>query len=282
MTRIHLLFWICRMNWTLQTRTGRPCLLCLLRRNGRSIAARKRYDFRSIVWFTSDNSNTVVLINSQIIFVIRQRTVEPPSPIALIFYSADFISVSLWQAVQDITVSLITVPELWWPVKALPDLALSKRTWLFSPLCSVNVRPFDRTNRNWCVYELFNNSGSAWIVKPVQRGSAARTHCSIFKNLVRRAVSEARVGLLCGLEQERLACHVYVFWNQVICSKSSVSSRPLKNGQVPSLWVRIEGMKKKKRQTRTRQICLWGKIQEWKQKAYSRWLQWRKIMAGLI
>lgn len=33
----------CRMNWTWRIRTGRPCSLCLMRRNGRSTAARRRW-----------------------------------------------------------------------------------------------------------------------------------------------------------------------------------------------------------------------------------------------
>lgn len=33
----------CRMNWTWRIRTGRPCSLCPMRKNGKSIAARRRW-----------------------------------------------------------------------------------------------------------------------------------------------------------------------------------------------------------------------------------------------
>lgn len=38
-----------RMNWISQTRTGKPCLLCLPRRNGKSIAARRRWVLHNII-----------------------------------------------------------------------------------------------------------------------------------------------------------------------------------------------------------------------------------------
>lgn len=38
-----------RMNWISQTRTGKPCLLCLPRRNGKSIAARRRWVLYNII-----------------------------------------------------------------------------------------------------------------------------------------------------------------------------------------------------------------------------------------